>query len=100
MYKPVIFREYDIRGVFNEQFDLDFAYNLGKTFGTYVFGKTSKKNMRLSIGYDARQSSIAIVEKLSQGLKECGAEVYILGLVTTPVCYFSTFQMDLAASTM
>jgi phosphomannomutase/phosphomannomutase/phosphoglucomutase len=100
MYKPVIFREYDIRGVFNEQFDLDFAYNLGKAFGTYVFNKTSKKNLRLSIGYDARQSSVPIVERLAQGLKECGAEVYILGLVTTPVCYFSTFQMDLDGAIM
>lgn len=100
MYKSVIFREYDIRGVYNEQFDLDFAYNLGRSFGTYVFGKTGKKNLRLSIGYDARESSVAIVEKVSQGLKECGAEVYILGLVTTPVCYFSTFQMDLDGAIM
>ena len=100
MYSPVIFREYDIRGVFNQQFDLDFAYELGKSFGTYVFNKTSKKNMRLSIGYDARKSSTAIVEKLAQGMKECGAEVYVLGLVTTPVCYFSTFQLDLDGAIM
>ena len=100
MFSPIIFREYDIRGVYNEQFDLDFAYNLGRSFATYVFNKTSKKQMRLSIGYDARKSSVAIVEKLSQGLKECGAEVYILGLVTTPVCYYSTFQLDLDGAIM
>lgn len=100
MFSPVIFREYDIRGVYNEQFDLDFAYQLGRAFGTYVFNKTNKKNRRLSIGYDARQSSVAIVEKLSQGMKETGAEVYILGLVTTPVCYFSTFQLDLDGAIM
>ncbi|AGH94231.1 phosphomannomutase/phosphoglucomutase [Pseudobdellovibrio exovorus] len=100
MFSPVIFREYDIRGVFNEQFDLDFAYQLGRAFGTYVFNKTNKQNRRLSIGYDARQSSVAIVEKLSQGMKETGAEVYILGLVTTPVCYYSTFQLDLDGAIM
>lgn len=100
MFSPVIFREYDVRGVYNEQFDLDFAYKLGRSFGTYVYNKSSKKNIRLSIGYDARQSSIAIVEKLSQGLKESGAEVFILGLVTTPVCYFSTFQLDLDGAIM
>ncbi|MEQ1722118.1 MAG: phosphomannomutase/phosphoglucomutase, partial [Pseudobdellovibrio sp.] len=100
MFSPVIFREYDIRGVYNQQFDLDFAYKLGRAFTTYVFNKTNKKNLRLSIGYDARESSVAIVEKLSQGMKEGGAEVSILGLVTTPVCYFSTFQLDLDGAIM
>ena len=100
MFKPVIFREYDVRGVFNEEFDLDFAYKLGRTFATYVFNKTGKQNMRLSIGYDARNSSVAIMEKLSQGMKEGGAQVLILGLVTTPVCYYSTFQLDLDGAIM
>ena len=100
MHSPIIFREYDIRGVYNEQFDLDFAYNLGRAFATYVFSKTQKKQMRLSIGYDARQSSVAIVEKLSQGMKEGGADVSILGLVTTPVCYYSTFELDLDGAIM
>ncbi len=100
MFSPVIFREYDIRGVYNEQFDLDFSYKLGKAFTSYVFGKTGKKSLRFSIGYDARKSSLAIVEKLSQGMKDSGAEVIILGLVTTPVCYFSTFQLDLDGAIM
>lgn len=100
MFEPVIFREYDIRGVYNQQFDNDFAYELGRSFGTYVFSKTGKKNLKFSIGYDARNSSIALVEKLAQGMKECGADVIILGLVTTPVCYFSTFQLDLDGAIM
>lgn len=100
MFEPVIFREYDIRGVYNEQFDLDFAYNLGRSFATYVNSRTGKKNLRLSIGYDARKSSVDIVEKLSQGFKDSGADVLILGLVTTPVCYFSTFQLDLDGAIM
>lgn len=100
MFSPVIFREYDIRGVYNEQFDLDFAYKLGRAFATYVFNKTNKQKLRLSIGYDARQSSVAIVEKLSAGMKDGGADVFILGLVTTPVCYYSTFQLDLDGAIM
>ena len=100
MFNPVIFREYDIRGVYNEQFDLDFAYNLGRAFSTYVFNKTSNKKMRFSIGYDARKSSISILERLSQGMKDSGADVLILGLVSTPICYFSTFQLDLDGAIM
>ncbi len=100
MFEPVIFREYDIRGVYNQQFDNDFAYELGRSFGTYVFSKTGKKNPKFSIGYDARNSSIALVERLAQGMKETGADILILGLVTTPVCYYSTFQLDLDGAVM
>ncbi|MBY0453095.1 MAG: phosphomannomutase/phosphoglucomutase, partial [Bdellovibrionaceae bacterium] len=79
---------------------LDFAYNLGKSFSSYVFGKTNKKNLRFSIGYDARESSLPIVEQLAKGMKESGVDVSILGLVTTPVCYFSTFHLDLDGAIM
>ena len=77
MFSPVIFREYDIRGVYNEQFDLDFAYKLGKAFTSYVFGKTAKKALRFSIGYDARTSSLDIVKKLAAGMSESGAEARV-----------------------
>ncbi len=100
MFEPVIFREYDIRGIYNQQFDLDFAYQLGKAFTSYVLKKSGKKNMRLSVGYDARTSSIPIMEKVTQGMKESGAEVSVLGLVTSPMCYFSTFQLDLDGAIM
>lgn len=100
MFEPVIFREYDIRGIYNQQFDLDFAYQLGKTFTSYVLKKSGKKKMRLSVGYDARTSSIPIMEKVTQGMKESGAKVSVLGLVTSPMCYFSTFQLDLDGAIM
>lgn len=100
MYDSVIFREYDIRGVYEKHFDLDFAYKLGRAFSSYVFSKTSKKNLRFSIGYDARKSSLAIVENLARGMSDSGAHVSILGLVTTPVCYFSTFHLDLDGAIM
>ena len=100
MFSPVIFREYDIRGVYNEQFDTDFSYKLGRAFASYVFGKTGKKALRFSIGYDARKSSLDIVKSLSAGMSDSGAEVTVLGLVTTPVCYFSTFHLDLDGAIM
>lgn len=100
MFDPVIFREYDIRGVYNQQFDLDFAYQLGKTFCAYVLQKTGKQKMKLSVGYDARLSSVPIIEKLTQGMKDSGADVLVLGLVTSPMCYFSTFELNLDGAIM
>lgn len=96
----VIFREYDIRGVYNEQFDDEFAYHLGKAFASYAVGRLGKKNLRLSLGYDARQSSVALIEALRKGFTESGAHVYMLGLVTSPISYFSTFNLDLDGGIM
>ncbi len=100
MFHPVIFREYDIRGVYNEQFTPEFAYHLGRAFSSYVYKKTGKKNFRLSLGYDARESSVAITEQLCKGMTESGAQVYLLGLITSPISYFSTFELDLDGGVM
>ena len=96
----VIFREYDIRGVYDEQFDDEFAYHLGKAFAAYTIGRLGKKNLRLSLGYDARQSSVSLIENLRRGFVESGAHVYMLGLVTSPISYFSTFDLDLDGGIM
>ncbi len=94
MFSPVIFREYDIRGVYEKQFDDDFAYNLGKSFAVYMKEQKGLSNPKIAIGHDARHSGPKIVEALTKGLTESGADVVHLGLVTTPMCYFSTFELD------
>ncbi len=93
MHSPVIFREYDIRGVYNSEFDDTFAYELGKAFVTYL-ADSGAKSPRISIGHDARLSCEAIVKSLARGMQESGAHVIHLGLVTTPVCYYSTFSLE------
>lgn len=97
---PIIFREYDIRGVYNKQFDDEFAYYLGKAFCSFVHKKTGKKTFRLSLGHDARNSSTPLIENLKKGFVESGAEVYMLGMVTSPISYFSTFALDLDGGIM
>lgn len=93
MHKPVIFREYDIRGVYNEDFDKNFAYNLGKSFVTYL-ADSGVKSPNITLGHDARLSCGEIIENLSKGIQESGGHVTLLGLVTTPVCYYSTFALE------
>jgi phosphomannomutase/phosphomannomutase/phosphoglucomutase len=90
---PEIFREYDIRGVVDKDFDTDFAFKLGQTFITYVREKTGLTSPKLTLGYDARLSSPAIFEALNKGLQSGGAHVIGLGLVTTPISYFSMFDV-------
>ena len=101
--KPValnaeIFREYDIRGVVGVDFDEHFAFGLGQAFMTYL--QTVKKvgdNPTITVGYDARLSSPSIAEAMTKGLRSRGANVVLLGLVTTPISYFSMFQKDAPA---
>lgn len=93
MYESVIFREYDIRGVYNKQFDDDFAYLLGRAFVQYLNENGSPKNPNINLGHDARLSSPSIIKALTRGIVESGGHVNLLGLVTTPMCYFSTFEV-------
>lgn len=90
----VIFREYDIRGVYGADFDRDFAFHLGRAFVTYVKRKSGEKQPRLTLGHDARLSSPEITQRLAEGFKASGAHVILLGMVTSPISYFSTFTVE------
>ena len=91
---PVIFREYDIRGVYNSDFDLEFAENLGKAFVSFVRKHEKPEGLiEVTLGHDARLSSPDIVKALTQGMVASGAKVYQIGMVTSPISYFSTFEI-------
>jgi phosphomannomutase len=96
----VIFREYDIRGVWNQQFDIEFAKNLGRALFTYLKKERSVDSPVISIGYDARLSSPEIAAALTEGFACSGGDVKLLGLITSPISYFSTFTMDLDGAFM
>lgn len=97
---PVIFREYDIRGIYETEFDLDFAYNLGKAVGTLAQIKNTNKNLKFALGYDARHSSPHISAQLTKGLTEVGINVNEMGLVTSPMTYFTTFESGMDGAIM
>lgn len=90
----VIFREYDIRGVYNGDFDPEFAFHLGRAFVTFVRQRNGQKNPRLTLGHDARLSSPEITKRLADGFKASGAHVIHLGMITSPISYFSTFTLE------
>lgn len=91
MMNPVIFREYDIRGVVGRDFDEEFAFDLGRAYATFVTERTNKQKLTVSIGYDARLSSPGLAKAVERGLNQSGVDVIRLGLVTTPISYFSCF---------
>jgi phosphomannomutase/phosphomannomutase/phosphoglucomutase len=91
---PVIFREYDIRGVVGRDFDASFAYALGRAYVAYVAKARGVSQPTVALGHDARLSCPELVSALAEGLRVSGAHVIHLGLVTTPMTYFTTFEVE------
>lgn len=89
---PQVFREYDIRGVVGKDLDERFVRQFARAMGVYWVKQGVK---RVSIGMDARLSSPVFRDLLKEGITKSGIDVYDLGLVPTPVMYFSLFRLDL-----
>src|SRR3954454_4809675 len=97
MFKPTIFREYDIRGAADvELLDAD-VEQLGRAFGTYMQRHQGK---RVSLGRDTRLSSPRLRDALMTGLKASGCDVIDLGVVPTPVLYYSVFHLKTDGAVM
>lgn len=78
------FKAYDMRGTFGADFDLDTVYKVGLALPQVVKGK------RWLVGRDCRTTSDAVHDALVKGLSKAGAEVFDLGLCTTPMVYYFT----------
>jgi len=89
--KEEIFREYDIRGVLDRDFDLDDMVRMGHAYGTYLQEHTGK---RAVIGRDCRLSSPSIRDALVEGLLKSGVHVVDVGICPTPVLYFAIRHLD------
>lgn len=92
MFKPEIFKAYDIRGIFEQDFDADFAYDLGKAFVDLrrLDGDVEQdKAIKIVVARDMRLSSPQLSQRLIAGLFAAGAEVIDAGLISTPAFYFS-----------
>ena len=85
---PTIFREYDIRGIVDQDLTPAAAEVLGQGLGTY-FRHHGRRDV--AVGRDVRLSSPAYFESLSQGLLSTGCDVTDLGTIPTPLLYFALF---------
>jgi phosphomannomutase/phosphoglucomutase len=93
---PSIFREYDIRGVAEHDFDAGFAYALGRGYAAYLAERGV--GGRIGVGRDCRLTSDAYAAAVRRGLVESGFDVVDLGVCPTPVTYFALFDLDLAGA--
>jgi len=92
-----IFREYDIRGIYNYEMDDETAYYIGRAYGTKLRECNKTKTV---LAHDNRLSSPSLAENMIKGLVDTGIEVLDLGLATTPMCYFAANYLGTDASMM
>ncbi len=83
---PEIFREYDIRGLADRDLAAPVSIGLGQAVGTYL---RREGKSRVALARDCRLSSNRLASEVGKGLQMSGLDVVDIGLVPTPVLYFS-----------
>ncbi|MFA6033848.1 MAG: phosphomannomutase, partial [Myxococcota bacterium] len=88
---PHIFKEYDIRGIVDKDLGPEVSRDIARAVATYLVRHGAKK---VTVGQDCRLSSPDIAEIVIAELKAAGLYVLDLGVVPSPVFYFSLFHFD------
>jgi len=84
-----IFKAYDIRGIYPADINEDVVYKIGRAIVQYLGAK------KIAVGRDIRESSLALFGALAKGITEQGADVYDIGLASTPMVYFASGKLDI-----
>ena len=85
----VIFKSYDIRGVFGDTLSLQDAYKIGYSFAEFVDSET------ILIGHDGRLSNMEMLNAVASGISISGKSVLYVGLVPTDVVYSLSGLLEL-----
>lgn len=97
MLKHTIFREYDIRGIADRDLLTPDIIDLGKAIGTYMIRRTGRK---INLGRDCRLSGQRLHDALLEGLLSTGAQVTDIGVIPTPLLYYSVYKFGAEAGVM
>jgi phosphomannomutase/phosphoglucomutase len=97
MLKPTIFREYDIRGVAETELVSSDVVDLGRGLGTLLQRKSGRS---ITLGRDCRLSSPRLRDALLEGLVDSGCDVTDIGVVPTPLLYFSAVHLEADGAVM
>mgnify|MGYP001079595614 FL=1 len=97
MLKSTIFREYDIRGIADHDLLSPDIEDLGRAIAAYLARQGKKK---INLGRDTRLSSARLRDALVKGLLDSGCDVTDIGVVPTPLLYFSVFRRQAEGAVM
>ena len=84
---PGIFRQYDIRGIVDRDLTTEAATAIGRAYATLLRDRGIQGT--IAVGRDNRPSGGILRDALIEGLTSAGAHVVDIGVVPTPVLYWS-----------
>ncbi|MCX8158407.1 MAG: phosphomannomutase/phosphoglucomutase [Candidatus Diapherotrites archaeon] len=90
MFPEHVFREYDIRGIAEQELTNEFCYSLARAFCSYL----KLKGKRVVVGRDNRISGKRISKYFLRGLLDSGCDVININITPTPVLYYSIFKFN------
>jgi phosphomannomutase len=93
----IIFREYDIRGIVNQNLYEEDVFNIGKAFASFLNNQGSNT---IVICRDGRLSSPSLGKALKAGILSTGTNLIDIGIGPTPLLYFATYQLNSNAGIM
>ena len=82
-----LFGTIGVRGVFSEDFTLEFVNDLTMSLAAYF------KKGKILVGYDGRHSSPIVAKIVSSALNYSGLDCYMAGLVPTPCLEYATKKL-------
>ncbi len=89
-----LFKAYDVRGVFPDELNADIAYSIGRALVAYL------QPAEVAVGRDMRVSGEVLAAALIDGIRDQGADVIDVGLVSTDALYFAVGKYGYAAGVM
>ena len=85
----LIFKAYDVRGIYGDTLTLETAYNIGVAFSEFV------QSEKIIVGHDGRTSNLEIFNAVATGIKSNNKDVHYIGTVPTDVVYSLSGLLDL-----
>ncbi|CAC9588819.1 Phosphoglucomutase @ Phosphomannomutase [Bathymodiolus heckerae thiotrophic gill symbiont] len=92
-----IFKAYDIRGIVEQELTPEAVKLIGLAIGSESIAKGERG---VVVGRDGRLSGLDLMQALKTGLKESGCHVVDIGMVPTPLVYFSTYTKAATSGVM
>ena len=88
-----IFRQYDIRGLVDEQLTPDVAHAVGRALATFTRRRVGAA-AHLAVGRDNRPSGDRLSRAVRDGIARAGGTAVDVGVLPTPALYLATHELD------
>ncbi len=88
-----IFRQYDIRGVVDQELTAPVAHAIGRAVATIARSRIGR-DPRVAVGRDNRPSGELLARAVRDGVAQAGGSAVDVGLVPTPALYLALHELE------